>query len=268
MQVIYIDTLLCVNLFIDYIILFTIRKFLHINSTLLRLILGSIFAALTTLGVFLPFYTRLFSVFYRLFAAIVTILIAFGFGSIRKLIIRSLAFLLTGMVLCGVVILFELGFDPKKICVYNDSIYFDISPVTLILVTTATYIVLSIFEKMRNQHNIKSRILSITIHTTDCTCMSFKAMVDTGCKLKEPFSGLPVILAEEELLKSVHIPPERMRLIPFSTASGTGSVYGFRPHKLYIDGKIISSGCYIGICKNKLKGEIKSITGTELAEAI
>ena len=115
---------------------------------------------------------------------------------------------------------------------------------------------------------MKTKILNITFYTADNTCVSFESMVDTGCKLKEPFSGLPVIMAEEELLKSVNISPEKLRIIPFSTASGDGSVYGFKPSQIWINGQMLHSGCYIGICKNKIKGEIKSITGNEISEVI
>ncbi len=268
MQVIYIDSLLCVNLFIDYIMLYSIRKFLHINSGNLRLLLGSTFAAVSTLGVFLPFYTIIFSIFYRLITAFITVLISFGFSDIKKAFIRSFAFILMSMVLCGVVIVIELTMDSKRICIYNDTVYFDISPVMLILITSGTYIALSVYDKLRNTNNMKTKILNITFYTSESTCVSFESMVDTGCTLKEPFSGLPVILAEEELLKTIYVPQEKMRIIPFSTASGLGSVYGFKPLRLTVNGQTLHSGCYIGICKNTLKGEIKSITGTEIAEAI
>ena len=66
MQTVYVDTFLCVNLFIDYIILYAVRRTLRINSKAFRLLLGALVAAVCAFGVFLPFYTKVFSIFYRL----------------------------------------------------------------------------------------------------------------------------------------------------------------------------------------------------------
>ena len=76
------------------------------------------------------------------------------------------------------------------------------------------------------------------------------------------------ILVEKELIDVSSINKTKLRVIPFSTASGSDTIIGFKPQKVFIDNKQLLSGCYIGVCNNKLHGEIKSLMGYEIWEAI
>ena len=53
-QVIYIDVLIIVNLFVNYFILLTTSKFLNLKLKLSRLILGEILGAIYSLYIFIP----------------------------------------------------------------------------------------------------------------------------------------------------------------------------------------------------------------------
>ncbi len=268
MQVIYIDTLICVNLFIDYMILLIIKKCHHIFSKQWRIVAGAVFAGVSTVAVFVPFYTTVVSIIYRLIIAVSTILISFGYKSINKLIVRSLSFIGISMLLCGCLLVVEVLWNPTHAMVYNDVLYFDISPVLLIIITIVVFFTMSIYKIISEKHKLSCNIREVTIHLNNEKELTFESAVDTGCNLKEPFSGLPVILLERELLNIKEIPENKMRIIPLSTISGSDILTGFKPERVYIDGSEVHKGCYIGVCNNKLQGEIKSIMGAELSEAI
>ena len=151
MKTIYIDTLLCVNLFIDYIILYAVRKLLRINTKQIRLLPAAALAALSVIGVFLPFYTRLFSVFYRVLTAAVIVFIAYGKGSFKSFIIRLSAFIGISISFSGFITLVCLLFKPRGIVVWGDAVYFDISPVMLIVCTLGAFILLSVYERIKNK---------------------------------------------------------------------------------------------------------------------
>ncbi len=268
MQVIYIDTLICVNLIIDYILLIIIRKFLHINCKNSRIIFGALLGGVSTTAIFLPFYNDIFSLIYTPAVAVLIILLSFGFKSIRKLIIRTLAYMGSSMLICGIVITLELWWNPSKVMIYNNVLYFDISPALLIITTIGVYFAMCIYKRIRDKHKHNCKIRTVTIEIKDRSKLTFEAIVDTGCNLKEPFSGLDVIIAESELLKGIDISDESKRIIPFSTASGDGMITGFKPSKVFIDGKEVYKGCYIGVCNKKIHGEIKSLMSAELSEVI
>ena len=79
--------------------------------------------------------------------------------------------------------------------------------------------------------------------------VSFNCLTDTGNRLVEHISGLPVVVVEEKLLRSVadlrdgHIPNngllyKRLRLIPYKGADGrTGILRGFLPDKFTVNGE-------------------------------
>lgn len=267
MQTVYVDTLLCVNLFIDYIMLYTVRRVLRINSKAIRLLPASVLAALCTLGVFLPFYGKLFSVFYKIFTATLTIFAAFGRTRVKSFILRVITYIGVSISFSGTTALIWLAFKPQGVIVWNDAVYFDISPVMLIVCTLIAFISLSIYERLKAKNHPKTKIHRVTVYS-DKEEYSFSSMVDTGCNLKEPFSGLPVIIAEKELLDGKNLPMEKVRLVPFKTLSGEGVLKAFKPEKTLIDGKEIKNGCYIGISEGKLTNEIKSLMGSQITEGI
>lgn len=267
MQTVYIDTLLCVNLFIDYIVLFVLRKVLKINSKALRLLPSALVAAISALGVFLPFYTRIFSVFYRILTATLIVFIAYGKASFKGLVLRIIGYIGINTCIAGITLLIWMIMKPQEVVVYNDTVYFDISPVMLIVCTILAFISISIFEKLKEKMHPKIKIHRVTV-ITDKKEYTFDSMVDTGCNLREPFSGLPVIVAEKEIVDTDEIYNEKLRLVPYCTLSGEGILRAFKPDKILIDGKELRSGCYVGISENKLKSEIKSLMGKEISEGL
>lgn len=267
MQTIYIDTFFSLNLFINYLILYLVRKFLRINSKSIRLIFGAIFGALIAFLVFLPCYNMTFSIIYKILSTVFIIVISFGKAKLRTSLVRILTFVGISLIFSGSVTLIWLVFKPAGIVIYNDTVYFDISPALLILCTVFVFISLNIYEKLKIKLCKGTKVHNITIYT-DSGKSSFASLVDTGCNIREPFSGLPVIIAEKELFSENEINNQKLRVIPYNTLSGEGMLKGFKPNKIDIDGKEVKNGCYVALSDNKLKGETKSLMGTDFWEAI
>ena len=93
----------------------------------------------------------------------------------------------------------------------------------------------------------------------------FRAVADTGCTVKEPFSSDYVIIAEKELVDNLSFDNSKMRIIPFNSLGGKGILKGYKPDSVLINGKIIQN-VYIGICENIIKSEIKAIVPYELVK--
>lgn len=266
MNVIYIDVLITVNLFIDYLLLFSVKRLLHIHTKSIRILLGALFSSLTTPIIFLGFYTELASSVIKPLISSLTILISFGYVNFIRFIIRSGMFWGLSMGLCGVLLITEYFLNPQDLIIYRDTVYLNISPVHLIIFTLAAYMILTIYDKIKGQHNLRCKIIKVTLFSDENKKITFDSAVDTGLNLKEPFSGLPVIMTEKKLLETIDIPSDKMRIIPFSTASGDGIVYGFKPKKILLNGQPSPYGCYVAITENKFNGEVKSIMGEELTE--
>ena len=138
----------------------------------------------------------------------------------------------------------------------NNIVYFNISPILLIIFTTISYFILSIIEKIRIDR--KDLIHKITFIFND-NKYSFLSKYDTCCNIKEPFSGNEAILVEKELINTIIVPEGKIRIIPFNSLGGEGLIEGFLPDELYIDNIKIEKQVYIGITNNIFKNEVKSI---------
>lgn len=268
METIYIDSLICVNLFIDYIMLCLTKFILHINAKSRRILLSALIAGMSTLWVLLPIQSIFFSALYKIISTTAVILIAFGKCEFRKFTLRCLMYLGISMILSAVVTTLNLLYKPAGVFIYNDQLYIDISPTVLIISTAITYIAISIYQKLSARHKLNCRIYTITIVQGNDKNITFESALDTGCNLCEPFSNLPVILTESELVESINIPENKLRVIPYSTVSGSDTIYGFKPDKVQINGKTLNNGCYIGMCNQKLKGEVRSILGPRITEGL
>lgn len=62
----------------------------------------------------------------------------------------------------------------------------------------------------------------------------FRALIDTGNRLREPLSGLPVLIAEAELLNGLDFSGVRFRKVAFGGLGGGGTLRCFRPEEVYL----------------------------------
>lgn len=142
--------------------------------------------------------------------------------------------------------------------VINDTVYFNISPALLIILTLVIYFILFIYRKLFSNTAKSSQIHKVNINYGNST-VQVNCKYDSGCNVKEPFSGSDVIIIEEAMLKDFNISDNVKRIIPFKSLGGKGIIYGFKPDKIEIDSIPQEKEIYIGICKNLLKTEIKGL---------
>lgn len=68
---------------------------------------------------------------------------------------------------------------------------------------------------------------------TNGRCARFPALVDTGNRLREPRSGLPVLIAEAPLVRGI-LPESGYRTLDFGVLGGEGRMACFRPDALWV----------------------------------
>ena len=110
--------------------------------------------------------------------------------------------------------------------------------------------------------NVKIENLSNTVE--------IKGKLDTGCNLKEPFSGSPVIVCTAAKIKRVAPKavleykkcsvgagePVGVRIIPYKTIDNDGLLPCFKPDKVYINGILSFNEIYIAVAEGeKISGE-------------
>lgn len=262
MKTIYIDVLITVNIFIDFFLILCTKKALHINVTYKRILLGSIIGGVESLIALLPPVGFGINIPLNLMCAAVIVFSTFGKCTIKTYMKRVAVYFMFSFSFCGIMIFLYTAFKPNGMEIYNDVVYFNISPILLIIITLVSYYILKIIKRLTKGVN-GGGTCNIEIKAEQ-KVFSFCAKIDSGCTLKEPFSGNDVIIVEKSILENFSPNDKKIRLIPFESLGGTGVIKGFKPDIVKIDNKKIDDDIYIGICENILNGDIKALTPLEI----
>lgn len=156
----------------------------------------------------------------------------------------------------------------------NGAVYFNISALTLILLTCVSYGVLYGFDRLFRKKEPDVFFAKLTI-TRQGKTVTLPAKIDTGLTLTEPFSGTPAIVADRCALGDI-LPPNfgmqstenavSMRLIPFSSLGADGVLPAFQPDAASLSG--ISIECWVAVTDRTLSaGSFQALVGAAVCDA-
>ena len=246
MKSVYIDVLITVNVFIDFILILCTKKALCINTSFKKMLLASLLGGVQSLIALFPPLPFFLNIPIDVLCAAGIVLCAFGKCPFKCFIKRISVFLSLSFSFCGIMMFLYNAFKPKGMEVYNDTVYFNISPVLLIILTLVCYYILKLTKILTKGGN-GSGVCKVEI------------------KVNEQSYFFPAKI--EQNIFDDYVPDEtKTRIIPFESIGGNGIVKGFPPDKVKIDGKEICKSIYIGICNDVLKGDVKAIIPYELVK--
>lgn len=273
---VYADILVLVNLYIDFFLLWAVKKFLGLRAGNGRLALGALAGGFCSLTALLPGSSAPLSLLLGLCTALLTTAAAFCPTSPRGFFRAALYFWAFTLLLAGFFLFLLRFFAPGNVAVLGNVVYFDLSPALLFLFTCTAYLVLVLLRRLFPGRDQSLRCCWITLENRSCARRLY-ARADTGNALREPFSGLPVIVCREKSLGGC-IPPEireyletgsctsngGLRLIPFETVGGAGVLPAFRPERLRTaEGQSLE--CYIAVCTWQFSaGQIDALYNPDL----
>ncbi|GMB10599.1 MAG: sigma-E processing peptidase SpoIIGA [Candidatus Improbicoccus devescovinae] len=276
-QVIYLDVLIALNLFVNYFILIAVVKFLYLRVKQRRIILSAFLGALFSVYILMPEINVILSMLIKLMMSFLIVFSAIGIKKKKIFVKFCLCFYLMSFTFSGVNFVIWVLFKPNGMVVKDGIVYFNISPIVLIISTVFAYFLLRVINNIIGKHECKENFCRVTIEISK-KIVSFDARVDTGNNLKEPFSNLPVIITSQKTLDSI-LPNDAnisdlesiqevysvlkasgcmTRLVPFNTVSGSGLLVAFKPDSAVIktSNGNITRECYVAICPNsRLSGE-------------
>ena len=133
MKSVYIDVLITVNVFIDFILILCTKKALCINTSFKKMLLASLLGGVQSLIALFPPLPFFLNIPIDVLCAAGIVLCAFGKCPFKCFIKRISVFLSLSFSFCGIMMFLYNAFKPKGMEVYNDTVYFNISPVLLII---------------------------------------------------------------------------------------------------------------------------------------
>lgn len=276
---IYLDIVLIENLCMNYIILFAVGFIMKIKMNHIRLILsgliGGIYAILAYMNM-IPMYSTMWM---KVILSITMTYIAFTPKGIKILLKELIMFYLVSFVFGGCAFALLYFVKPQDIFMV-DGVYIGTYPIKIALLGGIVgFVVMHIaFKFVKNKMSKKELIYDVEIKIEE-KILNLKAMLDTGNMLKDPITGVPVVVVEKEKLKEI-LPQEiinntdniiggdwkaneenynyraRFRIIPFtSIGKQNGMLLGFKVDeiKILVDAEeIIKKEVIICIYKEKL----------------
>ena len=253
--VIYLDVLLFVNAVINFTVLFLTCKIAGAKLSKPRLFFATALSSLYGLVVCLPKMSFLLNFFAKAAVACLTVFIAFDFKSKKIFIKRLVIFVFVTYAYIGLITAAQcLPFLNSAFIMQNGEIYYNL-PLPFLIASAAVLFM---------TWNIVSRYFSKKIKsgdTVECRAVvfgnekHFNGFCDSGNFLREPISGLPVVICNISLFDDL-LPPsndgetiferlekdvnfkKRLRVIPYRGAENRGGVItGIRPDAFFADGK-------------------------------
>ncbi len=267
--VIYLDVLLSVNLFINYFLLLTTAKFLGIPYRKIRLLIGAFAGAFFSLVILLPSIPFFCNLLLKIPMAAAMVFAAYRFISWRSFGKQLVCLYGVSFSFAGIMMALSYCFQPSGLLIKNSAVYIAVSPILLLLVTVACYFALIILYRITGRHHLQHTFCTVTVWFGEKKT-SFLAKIDTGNGLTEPFSGLPVAIAEEKILAEILLPltdfaencSRHLRMIPYHTVSGEGILPAFQPDKCIIRcGKSIieTTAFYLAVSSRKLSSTYQGL---------
>ncbi len=263
---VYLDVLIVMNIYISYFTLRAAGRLLHTETPFRRTAAASVFGGLSSLAALADIGTA-GSFLLKAALTAVTVLIAFGAGSLRLFAVRTFVCVTIGMLICGSAVLIHELTGSDMVFAANGYVCLNISALVLVISSAVIYGVLCFIRRISDSPDADERI-NLAVSRGGSTVI-IEAVCDSGNYLRDFLTGRPVILCREAAVRDI-LPPgavsflagddrdvRGLRLIPMRTASGSGIAAAFLPDSLTAEyrGEKKKLDALVGVCRDALSAE-------------
>lgn len=301
MPVIYLDVLLALNLFIDFLLLSAAARLLRIPGRTGRRVLGALLGAACACLIFLPPLPAPLTWLIKLGSAALIVRTAFPWHGAVAFVKQTGVFVLLSALFGGVAYALWFFAAPEGFYVVGGVVYYDVSPLMLTALTVVSYAALRVWDRLTRKSAPAGHEYRLLIEG-DAGSVVVRALYDSGNGLSEPFSGKPVAVVQRSALLPALTPamaqalspslmrqPERVpvgtaagtaapgkglppvRLVPYRAVGGDGLLPAFCPKRMTLTSLVGAgadvTGAYIAVCDRLGRGDYEAILGSELASA-
>lgn len=298
MPVVYLDVLVVLNWFIDFLLLSSTARILRLPFKRWRLVLGALLGGVSSCLIFLPAMPFALSMLVKLVAGSLIVLTAFPWLGFRSYGKQMLVFLVISAAFAGIATAVWFFAAPAGLVVANGVVYFDVPPLLLVGLTVLSYGCIRLYDRLIRKKAPVNREYRLLLDGGAGT-VELRALYDTGLHLTEPFSGKPVIVVRQSAIYS-RLPPvlqealsvreypdrhqgasetgaaqavaTRLRMVPYQTVGGKGLLPAFQAPKAVITGRgevdRDITGVYIALVQELGRGEYEALFGCDIGDVL
>ncbi len=280
MPVIYIDVLFILNLWADFLLLSATARLRHLLVKRWRLLLGAGCGALLSVALFLPPLQWWQAILVRVCGTVMIVLVTFSFVSKRHFISTVFLFFVLSAMFAGGATMLWYFVAPSGFLTIHGVIYYDAPASLLIVFTAVSYVGVCIWERISRRRAPLNRMCRLMVAHGDKTVVC-DCLYDSGCTLREPFSGKPAVVMEKGAASpfSSCLQYENtessaygsLRFVPFRSLGGEGLLPAFLPERMTVSygGKERDiSGCYLAVSEQLTNGEYVALVGTDIGDLL
>ena len=235
---IYVDGLLFLNFFFDFLLLLSVSIILKRNVSIFRVMIGAFIGSLTILILF--FKITSFELFLiKVYLSIIMCLVSFGYKDLKYTLKNILFLYLVSIILGGFLYMIniEFGYKNKGLVFINNE--FSLNVIFLIIFSP---IVLYIYVKEMKNYKAKiGNYYKVNIYIGK-KVLNLNGYLDTGNTLK--YKGRLVILTN---IKNSF--KNKIYMIPYMGASGYGVLECIRVRKVEVLDLGVFEDVYLGFSK-------------------
>lgn len=216
-----------INFLFDFLILLSVSLALRRNIKLKKIIIGSVIGSLTTFLLFLNITS--FELFiFKVIVSILMCLITFGYKNYLYTLKNIIFLYFISMVLGGTLYYLNIEFSyfHEGLVFYHKEISINIF-VLILLSPVIIYIYLKQLKDLKINYSQYYRVDIVY----ENKLIKLNGFLDTGNKLVDPISKKPVIVIEENNIKSL----KKYTFIPLSTINDTSVIKCIKPDCVYIN---------------------------------
>lgn len=228
---VYADILVLVNFIVDYFLLLLTSRFLQKKPCIWRLIMGAVAGGVFSLYIFLPQTNFLIQSLVQILMCAVLCLVTFGFGNVKAFFRNAAVLFVVNFAYSGAMIAIWLLFKPYGMVINNSIVYFDVSPLFLILFSVIGYFVVILLRSLLKKTFPQNTYCNVTVNCQNHS-LKLSGIVDSGNSLKDVFGVSQIFITEQDIVNSLLRQeiqnPMRFRKIPCSTVAGERLLDGYR----------------------------------------
>lgn len=244
-MVIYVDLVILINFIFDLFLMMVVNTILKRNKKMFRLILSSLFGGLSILALFINFNTLTLFLF-KIVISIGMIIIGFGYNDIKYFIKNITHLYLASMILGGFMYFLNINFSYR-----NEGLIFVYKGLSVNIIGIMILGPLILISYLKENKSLKvnyNNYYKCELYFDMKHKIVINAFLDTGNKLKDPYTNKNIILINGDLID------ERIRspmYVPYNTLNNHGLLKCYKGCLLVIDNRS-TRNFLIGISENKI----------------
>lgn len=240
----YLDLIVLLNFFLDFILLFSVSMILKRNTSLKRIALGALIGGVSVLSLFINFNSITLFLF-KVVMSIIMVLVTFSFKSL-KFTFNNLVYLYLVSIILGGFLYWindELAYKNTGLVFFHSG--FSINWLLIIICAPVILTIYVVKTRRLKAEYAKRYEVEITFLNGKKTCVT--GFLDTGNNLVDPYKKRPIIMINKALLGDYK---PSVILVPCVTVNKESLINCFKIKKLLINREVVEEDVLVGISDN------------------